>query len=150
MTFDLQAARHHADTGGLMNTTKWLHAALDEIEQLQSREQQLKLDVGRLHNHEQTFAARIKELIAHETALTNRLSQEVGHTQAQRDIIDGLEARIKDLEGWLVEAQARGDFLQSLVPVDWESCSEGHKNIWRLGARQQLLDRATEVGNCAP
>ena len=29
MTFDLQAARHHADTGGLMNTTKWLHAALD-------------------------------------------------------------------------------------------------------------------------
>lgn len=33
--FDLDAARKHADTGGLMNTTKWLHAALDEIERLQ-------------------------------------------------------------------------------------------------------------------
>ena len=31
-----------------MNTTRWLHAALDEIE--------------RLHNHEQTLAARIKDL----------------------------------------------------------------------------------------
>jgi len=40
--FDLAAARHHAYTGGLMNTTIWLHAALDEIERLQERIQEIE------------------------------------------------------------------------------------------------------------
>ena len=31
-TFDLKAARKHADADGLMGTTKWLYAACDEIE----------------------------------------------------------------------------------------------------------------------
>ena len=103
MTFDLQSARKHADTGGLMNTTKWLHAALDEIERLQDREQQLKLDCGRLWQSKMLLSARIKEL-----------------------------------EVWLVEERATGNYYSANPSPMWDGLSNGHKNIWRLEACQQL------------
>ena len=64
MTFDLQAARHHADTGGLMNTTKWLHAALDEIEQQAARIKELEEANRNIDKRRDEMAAFIERLEA--------------------------------------------------------------------------------------
>ena len=64
MTFDLQAARHHADTGGLMNTTKWLHAALDEIERQAARIKELEEANRNIDKRRDEMAAFIERLEA--------------------------------------------------------------------------------------
>ena len=71
MTFDLQAARHHADTGGLMNTTKWLHAALDEIEQQAARIKELEEANRNIDKRRDEMAAFIERL---EAALLDSLA----------------------------------------------------------------------------
>jgi len=62
--FDLAAARHHADTGGLMNTTKWLHAALDEIEQQAARIKELEEANRNIDKRRDEMAAFIERLEA--------------------------------------------------------------------------------------
>lgn len=82
--FDLDAARKHADTGGLMNTTKWLHAALDEIERLRNLNRDLEARLG----NEQVATMQDRE------------------AQLQK-FISSLTARNKELEDALVEVRAR-------------------------------------------
>ena len=60
MTFDMHRARHHADTGDLMKTTKWLYHALDEIDRQAKR-------IAELEEHKrdvQTIIGPCRELMS--------------------------------------------------------------------------------------
>ena len=111
--FDLDAARKHADTGGLMNTTKWLHAALDEIERLRSENRELKkTDVWAndvIKEHE-SLNARIKELEAL-NELNHKNMRSWLDTTTDKEFLDKLsseigfkDAYIKRLEAAFLEA----------------------------------------------
>lgn len=96
--FDLAAARHHADTGGLMNTTKWLHAALDEIERQVARIKELDTEAQGYHDRKEELAGILAA------------RQPMPMEQATRELEEEMKllgARIKELEGWLIEERKK-------------------------------------------
>lgn len=109
--FDLDAARKHADTGGLMNTTKWLHAALDEIERLRSENRELKkTDVWAndvIKEHE-SLNARIKALEAEAQEYHDKKEEALTLCAGQNRYIERLEAEFLEATKEIVYAIHEG------------------------------------------
>ena len=139
--FDLDAARKHADTGGLMNTTKWLHAALDEIERLRSENRELKkTDVWAndvIKEHE-SLNARIKALEAEAQEYHDKKEEALTLCAGQNRYIERLEAAF-------LRSNAAMRYYQEGNRGPWPQLGEKFKEPYQEKARE-ALERIKEDG----
>lgn len=133
MTFDMKRARHHADTGDLMKTTKWLYAALDEIERLQVRDAAMQAQIvenaKRIAELEEASAFECRDL--YETIAKQRAAlKKLGQAKRERGKA-------------LVEERARGNYFDESQDCEgywWDrkNTDDYTQNQYRENARDQL------------
>lgn len=102
-TFDLKAARKHADADGLMGTTKWLYAACDEVERLQNREKWLLEDNEKRAVAQKEQATRISELEESNKYLSDRgggQATTIVEMQARMAKLEEAYQKIQSDTGW--------------------------------------------------